>query len=351
MSRHSGDIDEGGLDPVDLNTAVLTAPVDAADREGPRWIWRDGELVPWAKAVVHVNAVGHASVSSVFEGIKAYRSARGSGLGLFRLDEHLCRFLDSARICRLRLGYDLDRLRAAVLDLICANEYDDDIYLRPWAFPAGIIKDPLVPADVPCHLVIDSWPFTTGLGVKRGCRAGVSSWRRISDAVMPPRIKAFSNYHNGRLAMMEARQNGYDWPIILNERYQVSEGPGACIALVRHGAISTPALTGSVLESITRDTVLKLARDLGLTVYEREVDRTELYLAQEIFFMGTGWEVLPVTEVDGLAVGNGEPGPVTARIEQAYGQVVRGAATQYRAWLTDVPLARTGERRSETSAK
>jgi branched-chain amino acid aminotransferase len=304
----------------------------------PEWIWRNGGLVPWHEALVHVNAVGQASVAAVFEGIKAYRSHDGEALLLFRLDEHMRRLHDSARICRLDLPYSWEELTAAAVELVRANGFRDDVYLRPWAFPAGFIQEQLVPADIRCEVVIDSWPFQTGFGQLRGCRAGVSSWLRTPDAAAPPRVKAFSNYHNGRLAMIEARENGHDWPILLNDRHKVSEGPGACIALVRGGVVATPSLTSSVLESITRDTVLALLAEMGVPAVEREVDRSELYLADEVFFMGTGWEILPVVAVDGLAVGTGRRGPVTERIELQYARVVRGQSPEHASWLTKVEL-------------
>jgi branched-chain amino acid aminotransferase len=153
---------------------------------------------------------------------------------------------------------------------------------------------------------------------------------------MPPRVKAFSNYHNGRLAVIEARENGHDWPILLNDRHQVSEGPGACIALVRDGVVVTPSLTSGVLESVTRASALTLLGELGVPAIEREVDRTELYLADELFFMGTAWEILPITGVDGLRVGDGAPGPVTERLAEAYTRVVRGQSDRHPEWLTEI---------------
>lgn len=322
----------------------MNAPAAALDSlatpeaDHPEWIWRSGALLPWEEARIHVNAVGHASTAAIFEGIKAYRAEDGARLLLFRLDEHLRRLYDSARICRLALPYSAAELKAAVLELLRVNGYREDAYVRPWAFPTGLIREQMVPAGSVCEVVVDSWPFRSGLDAKRGCRAGVSSWQRVSDASMPPRVKAFSNYHNGRLAMMEARENGHDWPILLNERHKVSEGPGACIALVRNGTVVTPSLTSGVLESITRDTALTLLGELGVPVQEREVDRSELYLADELFFMGTAWEVLPITTVDGLVVGGGEPGPVTRRLEQEYTATVRGRSAAHPEWLTEVVL-------------
>lgn len=311
----------------------------STDAGHPEWIWRSGSLVPWDEARVHVNAVGHASVAAVFEGIKAYRAADGRRLLVFRLDDHLRRLVDSARICRLSLPCDAETLHGATVDLLSANDYRQDTYLRPWAYPGGIVREQMVPAGAPCEVIIDSWPFSTSLDTSRGCRAGVSSWQRVPDAAMPPRVKAFSNYHNGRLALMEARENGHDWPVMLNERHKVSEGAAACIALVRDGVVSTPSLSSGVLPGITRDTAITLLRALGIPVEEREVDRSELYLADEIFFMGTAWEVLPVTTIDGLAVGDGTPGQVTRRLSQAYRALVRGEDDRFPQWITEVPLS------------
>lgn len=308
--------------------------------ENPRWIWSDGEFVPWERALVHVNGVGHASVAAVFEGIKAYVGWDGSTLSAFRLDDHLSRLFQSARVCRLDVPFDIDQARDAVLELLRVNECRVDTYIRPWIFPAGLIREVMVPAGTRCHLVIDSWPFRSSLSADQGCRAAVSSWTRPSDASMPARVKAFSNYHNGRLALIEARENGHDFPILLNDRRKVSEGPSSCVGLVIGGQVVTPSLTSDVLNSITAATVADLCRELGIDMVHREVDRTELYLADELFLMGTGVEVLPVAAIDGMPVGDGRPGPVTLRVRQAYADLVRGAtATSPPAWLSAVSLS------------
>lgn len=324
---------ENGMPPMSIMDSLVSG-----DRGHPQWLWRSGALVPWADANIHVNAVGHASVASVFEGIKAYLSHDGTRLFAFRLDEHLKRLYESARIVRIDIPYGPQILRGAVIEVIRANAYREDVYLRPWAFPAGIIQEQMVPAGVRCEVVVDSWLFHSGLGTERGCRAAVSSWTRINEASMPPRVKAFSNYHNGRLAMIEARENGHDWPILLNERGKVSEGPGACIAIIRDGVVSTPSATNGILESLTRETSITLLREMGHTVVERDVDRTELYLADEVFFMGTGWEILPVTWVDGLRVGDGAAGPLTRTLDAAYAALVRGKSPKHADWLTEIPL-------------
>jgi branched-chain amino acid aminotransferase len=296
-----------------------------------RWIWRNGSLV-------HVSAVGHSSVAAVFEGIKAYRSADGRRLLVFRLEDHLARLFDSARLCRTVIPYTPDELQRAVIDTLRMNEYRDDTYIRPWAFPRGLIREQMVPAGVECEVAIDTWPFVSHLFAERACRAAVSSWLRVDDAQMPPRAKAFSNYHNGRFAVLEAKANAHDWPILLNARHKVSEGPGACVALVRNGTVITPSLTSGVLDSITRTTALRLLDEAGIPVEEREVDRTELYLADEVFFLGTAWEVLPVGQLDGMTVGNGGTGPVASLLEHAYDDVVRDASGRHPEWLTEVVL-------------
>ncbi|GAB7038412.1 MULTISPECIES: aminotransferase class IV [Catenuloplanes] len=305
----------------------------------PDWIWKDGEFVPWDKALVHVNGVGHASVPAVFEGIKAYVSRDGARLSAFRLADHLARLFRSARVCRLDVPFDLGQVHDAALELLRINRYREDVYLRPWIFPEGVIREVMVPAGARCHLVIDSWPFRTSLAAERGCRAAVSSWTRPADASMPARVKAFANYHNGRLALIEARENGHDFPIMLNERRKISEAPSSCIGLLIDGQVVTPSSTSDVLQSLTAATVADLCAELGIGVVHREVDRTELYLADELFLMGTGVEVLPITAIDGRPVGDGRPGPVTLRIRQAYADLVRGVtATRHPGWLSSVPL-------------
>lgn len=313
-----------------------------ADDDGghPALLWRNGELVAWADATVHVNAVGHASVAAVFEGIKAYLADDGGRLLLFRLDEHLRRLHDSARICRLDLPYSVAELRQACETLLAANGCAGDTYLRPWAFPRGVIREQMVPAGAECEVVVDSWPFTSRIGTSRGCSAAVSSWLRVGDSMMPPRVKAFSNYHNGRFAAMESRTNGHDWPILLNDRHQVSEGPGACVLMVRDGRVSTPSLTSGVLESITRDTALHLLAEVDTAGAERDIDRSELYLADELIFVGTAWEILPITRIDGLTVGDGKIGSVATLLEQAYSDVVRGRSVRHPEWLTEVLVNR-----------
>ena len=300
-------------------------------------LWRNGQIVPWDEACVHVRSVGHASVSAVFEGIKAYWNQEQGELYAFRLREHMRRLHDSTRIVRLANRFTVDELVQGAVAILRANQTREDTYLRPWTFIEGVVYEQIAPADPPTETVIDTWPFKSSMLQERGCRVCVSSWTRISDNACPPRVKAFANYHNGRMGAIEATASGYDWPVFLNDRGKVTEGPGACIGLVRNSTLITPNLSSGILESVTRDSVLELARtSLGIPVVEREVDRTELYVADELFYMGTGWEILPILSVDGLPVGAGTMGPVSRAIDQVYHGVVRGLDSAYRHWLTPV---------------
>ena len=308
------------------------------DAETAKWISRNGEVVPWEKATIHVNSVGHASVAAIFEGIKAYWNEKDEDLYVFRLTEHLQRFLASIKMVRYGFDYTLDDLRSAVLGLLRKNEYRQDVYVRPYVFQAGIVRELLQPEPGKrTELIIDSWPFTSYRDPEYALDVCVSSWTRIADNVLPPRLKCFSNYHNGRLAAMEATVNGYDWPILLDAQGKVTEGPGACLAMVRGGTVVTPPITSSILESITRDCIGTVVRDvLGMRLKERVIDRTELYLADEVFFLGTGWEIMPAKSVDRLPVGDGAVGRVTQQIRIAYANIVRGIDTRYPEWRTPV---------------
>ena len=290
------------------------------------YIWRNGEILPWAEATIHVNAVGHASVAGIFEGIKAYWNEDRKQLYVFRLNEHLERFLASIKMVRYGFAYSLEQLHTAVIDLLRANDYRKSVYIRPYVFQKGMVRELLQPQPgKPTELVIDSWPFSSYRDMSQALQVCVSSWTRISDNVLPPRLKCFSNYHNGRLAAMEATVNGYDWPVLLDDRGKVTEGPGACLLIVRKGRLIAPPLTSGILESITRESMFALLEEVLDVPYEqREVDRTELYVADEVFFVGTGWEIMPVASVDRLPVGDGKPGPAQRALNRLLTEDIRG---------------------------
>jgi branched-chain amino acid aminotransferase len=301
-------------------------------------IWRNGEIIPWKDALIHINSVGHASVAGIFEGIKAYWNESDKQLYIFRLHEHMIRFLNSIKMVRYGFEYKLEDLNKAILDLLRANEYRTDVYIRPYIFQKGIVRELLqAQPGKPTELVIDSWPFISYKDMDQALHVCVSSWTRISDNVLPPRLKCFSNYHNGRLAAMEATVSGYDWAILLDGQGKVTEGPGACLALIRNGQVILPTVTNGILESITRETVIHLLKDvLRIPFVEREVDRTELYLADELFFLGTGWEIMPAVSVDHLDVGDGKTGPITKAIADIYKKIATAQDPRFPEWRTPV---------------
>ncbi|HEY7293429.1 MAG TPA: aminotransferase class IV [Dehalococcoidia bacterium] len=303
-----------------------------------RWLWVDGELRPWAEVTMPLTQATWSGLSAVFEGIKGYRSHEGV-LHIFGLQQHLERFQNSIAFMRLRSRWSTEELGAACIESLTANGLDDDCYLQPVAAPvppaSGMYAPPVI--DDEARIYIPVGPRPSLLLTERALRCNVASWTRISDRSMPPRIKAVPNYQNSRIAHLDSKLSGFDSPIFLNERGSVAEGPGACIAIVRGGAVITPPVTAGILESITRAFLLELIPVvLGLPVVEREIDRTELYMAQEAFCLGTGAEVSPVTHIDHYRVGNGEIGPITRRVQHAYHDAIRAIDTRWLEWLTPV---------------
>jgi branched-chain amino acid aminotransferase len=308
----------------------------------PTYLWLDGEQVRWEEATVHVSELGWSTVGGVFEGIKAYWNESAGELFVFRLREHLERLHRSMRLVRLPAHQSVQELTDAIARLLRDNEVREDTYIFPMAYLKDSYTDRWNMLEQKSSLMIHTRPVPSHLFSGKSQTAGISSWRRISEDVMPPRIKNLSNYRNGQLARMDALQSGYDTSIILNQQGKVAEGPGACIVIVRDNTIITPDLTQSVLESITRDAILTLAReDLGLRVEERAVDRTELYLADEAFMCGTHAEITPVTSVDRFELGDGRIGPITKQLEKALDNAFRGHDGRYAEWRTAVGVAAT----------
>jgi branched-chain amino acid aminotransferase len=303
--------------------------------ENPQYVWVDGKLTRWNEATIHITNVGTAGVSSVFEGIRAYWNDAARKLYVFRLDAHLERFAQSIRLMRMKQPHSNAEIKAGVLALLRANESVGDTYVRPLAFVESALFGS-ASSDVP-RIVLNSTPWTSRLKngkVSHGC---ISSWSRITDNVMPPRVKASSNYLNSRLASEEARRNGYDAALILTPGGKVAEAPGACLMLVRQGQVITPSVTSGILESITRTTLIQLCRQvLNLEVIEREVDRTELYVASEAFLCGTGAEITPLASIDRFVLGSGGIGPITQQVESLYHDLVRGVDSRFAEWRTEV---------------
>jgi branched-chain amino acid aminotransferase len=308
--------------------------------ENPKYLWWNGKQMPWEDATVHVTDLGWSTVGAIFEGIRAYWNPETEESYVFRLPEHMKRFEQSMKMVRLQQDYSTEHLIDQILELIRVNDHREDIYIRPLAYRGGDGGGGLSAAQSKAAILINTSSRPTHLVTGRKVDAGVSSWTRISDNVMPPRIKNISNYRNGQLATMEAQTNGYDVALLLNQWGKVAEGPGACLMMVRDGKLITPGVTESILESITRDAIIQMARDdLGLEVVERSIDRTELYIADEAFLCGTAFEITPIVSVDRYQLGEGEVGPITTRLEELFLGVLKGTNSRHADWRTPVGMA------------
>jgi branched-chain amino acid aminotransferase len=296
-------------------------------------IWMDGTLVDWDNAQVHVLTHALHYGSGVFEGIRCY--ATPDGPAVFRLTEHMQRLERSAKMLRMEMPYSVEQLVDATKELIAANGLDE-CYIRPVVMRGyGVMG--LDPRPAPVQTFIAVWPWGNYLGeeaLASGVDAGVSSWRQRGNNAIPPQIKATGNYINSSFARMEANDHGYAEAILLNEAGNVCEGTGENIFVVRDELIVTPPVSDGILEGITRDTVIALAQDLDYDVIEASLVRTDLYIADEIFFCGTAAEVVPIRSVDHRPIG--EPGPITKAIQAAYFDVVRGGDSEYGYWLERV---------------
>jgi branched-chain amino acid aminotransferase len=310
----------------------------AADHPG--YLWWKGERVAWEDATVHVTDLAWSSVGAVFEGIRAYWNAEQDELFVFRLREHMERLKRSSKLVRLPIEQSVEDLVEIAIDLLRANEAREDTYIFPLVYLGGAQANRFDPSRLQGDLMVRTNPMPSHLGTGMTQRARFSTWTRISDNVMPPRVKNISNYRNGQLATHEVKQDGYDVALLFGPQGKVSEAPGACVAFVANGKLITPDLSSGILESVTRDALLTLAReDLGIEVVERTVDRTELYVADEVFLCGTAAEITPVVEVDRYAVGDGQIGPVTRELERRLIGIMRGNESSRHRWRTPVGVA------------
>lgn len=312
------------------------------ERSTPAYLWWNGKLVPWEQATVHLTSTFWSGVTAIFEGIMSYWNPDDGELYIWQLEAHLKRLLRSQKLMRQQSPYTVAQLTDAVTELIRALNVDRDTYIFPYCYPkgGGNFESSTHAEPEPVDIAIVARPNESHLGKGWVRTACVSSYTRISDNVMPPRVKNIANYRNSNLAMAEAHIDGYDTAFILNTVGKVAEGPGSCLMLLRDGVLVTPTSTDSILESISRYSVMELARrELGLEVVERAVDRTELYIADEIFMVGTAAEILAIGSVDRYTIGDGGMGPVTARIEKAFHDVVRGKNPAYLHWSTPAGLA------------
>jgi branched-chain amino acid aminotransferase len=299
-------------------------------------IWINGELVDWADAKVHVGVHGLHYGSGVFEGIRCYDTPKGPAV--FRLREHLERLESSARILFMELPYTVHELREATHELVARNGLAS-CYIRPIAF-YGYGELGVAATENPVDVVIMSYPWGAYLGEegqRQGITATISSWERVGPNVIPHAAKATGIYLNSMLATTEARRAGYDEAIMLSADGYIADGPGETIFAVKDGRILTPPLAMSILPGITRDTVIHIARDLGSPVEETNLIRTDLYLADEVFMVGTAAEVTPVRSIDGREIG---VGPITLQLQKAYLDAVNGVDERYSDWLDLVQTSR-----------
>jgi branched-chain amino acid aminotransferase len=297
------------------------------------WIWMDGEFVRWHEAKVHVLSLAVQFGSSVFEGIRCYRTADGPAI--FRLRDHLDRLADSCRVFRMDPGYSAEELTEVCAAVVERNALEQ-CYLRPTVL-RGYGAAGMSPAGSPLHTVVPAWPWGSYLGpeaLERGVDVCVSSWQRAEPNTFPIAAKAAGNYNNAQLIKMEAVANGYAEGIALGPGGLVSEGSGQNLFLVRKGALVTPPIDGTNLAGITRDTIITLAGEMGIPVREQPVPREMLYAAQEIFLTGTATEIAPVRSVDRITVGSGHAGPVTKRLQRRFMDVVHGETAEWGGWLT-----------------
>ena len=301
------------------------------------WVWMDGGLVPWEEARIHVATDAVLQGDNVFEGIRAYWNDEQQELFVFRNQAHLHRLRQSAKIMRLTIPYSDAELTAASNELLRANAFHDHVHFRIVAYFGEGERGAWTPDKVRTGVFMLAQLSPHAAAVFEGVNSCTSTWRRLSDLSSPPRVKSGANYHNSRFARMEALLNGFDHPIMLNERGKVSETPGSCFFMLRDGIPATPPVTADILESITRTTLIQLFRDeQNIEVQEREIDRTEVYLADEAFLCGTGEEIRPVLSVDHYELGYGNIGPVTQRLQKRYFDIVEGRVQKYSSWLTPV---------------
>ena len=316
-------------------TQTVAASSDVDARREQSWVFFNGEITRYADAKVGLLTHGLNYGTGIFEGIRAYWSEDRKQLFALRMADHYERFHSNARGLEMRIPYGVDQLCDVSNELLRRNEYREDAYLRPLCFKSAEI------IGVKLHDVTDSVAIVTapmgpyvGTG---GIRCMVSSWRRIEDTMAPVRMKCTGLYVNSALAKSEALEAGFDEAILLTHEGHVSEGSAENIFIVRRGAVFTPPPSDNILEGITRAAVMHLIREeLGLEVVERSIDRSELYVSDEVFFVGTGAQVAPVIEVDRRMIGDGEPGPLTNRVQQIYLDVVTGKNPKYADWLTPV---------------
>ena len=301
-------------------------------------IWMNGEFVAYEDAKVHVLTHALHYGTGVFEGVRAYETARGTAV--FRHQDHIDRLFKSAQMYFMDVPYSKEQIREATLELIARNAFKS-CYIRPVVY-RGAGPMGLYPLDCPVDVFIAVWEWGAYLGdegKQRGVRAKVVSWRKIGPDALIPAAKANGQYLNSVLAKIESEKGGYEEGILLDQRGMVCEGTGENLFVIKDGVIATPGFNSSILGGINRLSAIDIARDLGYTVVERDIARGELYLADEIFMTGTAAELTPLREIDDQPIGAGEPGPITREVQSVFEDALHGRSDRYAGWLDVVPQA------------
>ena len=299
------------------------------------WAFFDGAFVPLREAKVSVLTHAFNYGTGVFEGVRAYWNADHDQLYGLHLLEHYRRIHRSCRVMRISLPYAPERLVEITVELLRRCNYREDCYVRPLAYK----KDEVIGVrlhDLEDAFTVFAVPFGTYIEIERGISCGVSSWRRVDDNAIPARSKITGSYVNAALAKNEAQESGFDEAIVLTQDGHVSEGSAENLFMVRNGRLVTPPVSDTILEGITRESLMRLAADEGIPLDVRSIDRTELYTCDELFLCGTGAQISPVTSVDHRPVGDGAVGTITARLSQAYFDAVKGNTPRYRDWVTPI---------------
>lgn len=296
-----------------------------------------GKIIPIedAKVSIMTNALQYGT--AIFGGIRGYYVPKKKCIFVFRLDDHYKRFLSSMRVLGCAFPYTKEQLKEFTIELIKKNKPDTDAYLRPYAYVGHTKLGPNL-ADTTLDYAMYLIPLGEYLPVSKGLSVLISSWRRISDNAIPSRAKISGGYVNSALARKEAHENGYDEAIMLSEAGNVCEGSAENLFIVRDGVLTTPATADDILEGITRRTVLQVAKDLGILVETRTIDRSELYVADEAFFSGTGCQVAWIAQIDKRTIGDGKRGAVTGKLQDAFFKIVRGEDPKYKDWCTKITI-------------
>ena len=299
------------------------------------YVFMNGEYIEADKAVLPVRTHAFLYGTSVFEGIRAYYNKDDGQLYAFRVKEHYERLLRSAKVMWMKSPYTLEEYCKITCDLLKKNEYRTDVYIRPTLYKSYIKVGPTLTDNEDSFLIFTT-PFGDYFDADAGLKLCVSSWRRTSDNAIPPRAKVSGAYANSALIKTDAHEAGFDDAVVLSESGQVTEGSAMNIFLVINGVLTTTSTTDDILVGVTRNTVIELARELGIPVKERAIDRTELYLADEVFCCGTGAQIVPVESIDHRPVGDGKIGQITKQIQTLYYDVVKGKVEKFKEWCTPV---------------